>query len=206
VEQLQKYWEVYPTLRSELFTKSRDGYSNLNIEEENIRETIFSHAEFKEYTNKILDVFDSWKNNNSKTLINVKIGDKPKEIIKEIAEDLIDKFSNLKLVDKYNIYQHLMSYWNKTMQDDLYIIAANGWKAETSAILNTKGKEIGWESPLLPKSIVISKYFNEEKSKIDALTNEFKQFIEGQNLKEKETILELGIGYIEKIQAREEGK
>ena len=43
-------------------------------------------------------------------------------------------------------------------------------------------------------------------SKINALTNEFKQFIESQDLKEKEMILELGIGYIEKIEARDEGK
>jgi DNA repair exonuclease SbcCD nuclease subunit len=43
-------------------------------------------------------------------------------------------------------------------------------------------------------------------SKIDALANEFKQFLESQDLKEKETILDLGIGYIEKIEAREEGK
>jgi DNA repair exonuclease SbcCD nuclease subunit len=43
-------------------------------------------------------------------------------------------------------------------------------------------------------------------SKIDALTNEFKQFIDRQNLPEKETLLELGIGYIDKIEAREEGK
>jgi DNA repair protein SbcD/Mre11 len=43
-------------------------------------------------------------------------------------------------------------------------------------------------------------------AKINALTNEFKQFIETIELKEKETILELGIGYIDKIEAREEGK
>jgi exonuclease SbcD len=43
-------------------------------------------------------------------------------------------------------------------------------------------------------------------SKIDALAHEFKQFLEGQDLKEKETILELGIGYIEEIEARDEGK
>jgi len=43
-------------------------------------------------------------------------------------------------------------------------------------------------------------------SKIDALTREFKQFLNSQDLKEKETILELGIGYIEKIEARDEGK
>ena len=43
-------------------------------------------------------------------------------------------------------------------------------------------------------------------SKIDALANEFKQFIQSQDMKESETILELGVGYIEKIEAREEGK
>jgi len=43
-------------------------------------------------------------------------------------------------------------------------------------------------------------------SKIDALTREFKQFVENQELSDKETLLELGIGYIEKIEAREEGK
>jgi len=43
-------------------------------------------------------------------------------------------------------------------------------------------------------------------SKIDALTREFKQFLENQEISEKETLLELGISYIEKIEAREEGK
>lgn len=43
-------------------------------------------------------------------------------------------------------------------------------------------------------------------SKIDALVNEFKNFLEKQDIEEKKTILELGIGYIEKIEARDEGK
>ncbi len=43
-------------------------------------------------------------------------------------------------------------------------------------------------------------------SKIDALAREFKLFIDSQDVKEKETLLELGLGYIEKIEARDEGK
>jgi len=43
-------------------------------------------------------------------------------------------------------------------------------------------------------------------SKIDALAQEFKQFLEDQNVKEKNILLDLGIGYIEKIEARDEGK
>ena len=43
-------------------------------------------------------------------------------------------------------------------------------------------------------------------SRIDALVNEFKKYIDAQNLDDKETLQELGISYIEKIQARDEGK
>jgi len=43
-------------------------------------------------------------------------------------------------------------------------------------------------------------------SKIDALVNEFKKFLEKQEIEEKETLLKLGIGYIEKIEARDEAK
>lgn len=43
-------------------------------------------------------------------------------------------------------------------------------------------------------------------SKIDALVSEFKSFLEAQKIEDQETVLDLGIGYIEKIEAREEGK
>jgi len=42
--------------------------------------------------------------------------------------------------------------------------------------------------------------------KLDALSNEFKQYLDSLEINEKEIILDLGIGYIEKIEAREEGK
>jgi len=43
-------------------------------------------------------------------------------------------------------------------------------------------------------------------SKIDALTREFKVFLDKQEISEKDTLLDLGISYIEKIEARAEGK
>jgi DNA repair exonuclease SbcCD nuclease subunit len=43
-------------------------------------------------------------------------------------------------------------------------------------------------------------------SKIDSLTNEYKEFIENQDLKEKNTILKLGLNYIEKIESINEDK
>ncbi len=45
-----------------------------------------------------------------------------------------------------------MDYWAETMQDDCYLIAADGWKAETTRIIETdkKGKEKdkGWTCDL----------------------------------------------------------
>jgi len=43
-------------------------------------------------------------------------------------------------------------------------------------------------------------------SKIGSLTNEYKQFIESQNLTEKDTLLKLGLNYIEKIESKDESK
>jgi len=45
-----------------------------------------------------------------------------------------------------------------------------------------------------------------ENSKIDALTLEFETFIKNQEIEEKETLLKLGIEYIEKIETRNRGK
>ena len=42
------------------------------------------------------------------------------------------------LLDAYDVYQHLMDYWAETMQDDAYLIAADGWKAETYRVIEEK--------------------------------------------------------------------
>jgi len=63
------------------------------------------------------------------------------------------------LIDPYAIYQHLMDYWAQVMQDDGYLIAAEGWKAETYRVIETKkgkdgkpGKQVdrGWDMNLVP--------------------------------------------------------
>ncbi len=46
----------------------------------------------------------------------------------------------------------------------------------------------------------------ETASRIDALAREFKHFLDNQQLQEKEILLDLGVGYIEKIEAKTEGK
>ena len=70
-----------------------------------------------------------------------------------------------------------MDYWAETMQDDCYLIAADGWVAETHRVreeVNSgkrKGemKDKGWACDLVPKPLIVARYFAKEQSDIDAL-------------------------------------
>ncbi len=69
-----------------------------------------------------------------------------------------------------------MDYWAETMQDDCYLIAADGWKAETYRIIekDKKGKEKdkGWTCDLIPKPLIVARYFAKEQAAIDELAAE----------------------------------
>ena len=63
----------------------------------------------------------------------------PKAVIAELAEGLLAHYQARPLIDAYDVYQHLMDYWAETMQDDCYLIAADGWKAETYRVIEKEG-------------------------------------------------------------------
>lgn len=169
IDALQKYWDVYPTLKKTLFGPSkRKGYSKLKIAKEDINSTIFSHPEFEAFSAEMDKVFAAWKKKTTKLLKSLEKDFKPRQIITTISEDLLKSYSNESLIDKYDVYQHLMTYWNDTMQDDCYLIAADGWKAELTNI-NKGKKEMILDSDLVPKTLVIDRYFIKEKKAIEEL-------------------------------------
>ena len=75
------------------------------------------------------------------------------------------------MLDAYDIYQHLMDYWAETMQDDCYLISADGWVAKPVRIVETdkkgKTKDKGWACDLIPKSFIVARYFAKEQAAID---------------------------------------
>lgn len=169
INKLKKYWDVYPSLRSVLFTNgSRDGYSNLNVPKDEIRQVIFQHEEFVNYTKQFNSLIDNWKEKHVPTLKCMNIGDNPKTFINEISEDILKVFEDRILIDKYDIYQYLMTYWLETMKDDAYIVVENGWKAELEIVKQTK-KEVVLDCELVPKKLVINRYFAQDKEYIEKL-------------------------------------
>jgi len=168
IDALHPYWEIYPSLRKTLFTAgSRANYSKLLIAHDAVKPAIFSHPEFTDYSKKVNTVFSQWKNKNTPKLKDIAVDDKPKKLIHEISEDLLQAFSNLKLIDKYDVYQHLMVYWAETMQDDVYVLVSDGWQAGKEIEKQEKKKE--WEGRLIPKALIIARYFAAGQKAIENL-------------------------------------
>jgi type I restriction enzyme M protein len=166
INDLDKYWKAFPNIKSVLFaSSSRNGFSNIIIDPAQIKRTVFEHPDFVKYSVEIDMVLKAWRNKHVPYLKNMAVGVKPKVTIKYLSEDLLLKFSDIPLIDNYDMYQSLMNYWMLTMQDDLYKISEEGWKAELS--LDEKKKT--WDCDLLPKQLVIDKFFLPEKNNIEKL-------------------------------------
>lgn len=171
IDALEEYWKVYPSLRKQLFKDGRKNYTQLTVEPAQVKNEIFSHPEFVQFSKEMDAVFEGWKTKNSAFLKTLKAGIKPKQTIHRISEDVLSTYTGKALMDKYDVYQHLMNYWNEVMQDDCYQISADGWKAELSIIKQTKSATV-WDCDLVPKYLVIDRYFLAEKQAIEKLETE----------------------------------
>ncbi|TPE43608.1 type I restriction-modification system subunit M [Pontibacter mangrovi] len=184
IESLNNFWKVYPSLKAEIFAPLREGYSQLNIDASEIKEAIFSHPEFKQFSQEMEAVFHTWVEKNKPVLLGIDENTKPKALIYNVAESLLEEYTNKPLVNKYDIYQHLMDYWNETMKDDAYLIVEEGWVAKLRVVKQTK-KETTYDSDLVPKPLVINRYFTEEwqaiqqqEAELENLQNEFNTMVE----------------------------
>jgi len=176
IDVLQSYWDVYPSLKQALFDECRPGYFALQTDTTAVRATIFEHPEFVSFREQMRGHFDQWRARSAAYLKDLKAGCAPKDIIFDLSEDLLAHYTGKPLVDKYDIYQHLMDYWSETMQDDCYLLAAYGWKAETYRIIekakNGEEKDKGWACDLIPKEFVVARFFADEQAEIDRLASE----------------------------------
>jgi type I restriction enzyme M protein len=174
VEALAPYWAVCPALRRTLFKRNRKGYLNLAVEKSAIKTTIYQHPEFSTFIQGMKAHFAAWRQKSAKMLKALDVGLHPKDLIAKLAEDLLHHYLDKPLMDAYDVYQHLMDYWAETMQDDCYLIAADGWKAETSRVIETdkngRKKDKGWACDLVPKTLIVARYFAKVQADIDKLS------------------------------------
>ena len=205
LDALSDYWNVFPALCHTLFSDNdRAGYSEARVETSQVKHAILGHDEFNAFEQQVTTTLKAWQEAHEPRLKATQEGANPKEIIRILSEDLLTRFSDLPLLDAYNVYQCLMDYWDETMQDDLYLVAADGWidAARPRGIIESKEKKFKetpdlvvrrrkYKMDLIPPALVVARCFSAERIAIEALqatqetaARELEEFIEEHSAEE----------------------
>jgi type I restriction enzyme M protein len=190
IDALDRYWQVLPSVRPLLFESAgRPGYSRPKVPVNEIKSAILAHPEFAAFNSSVTLLFEKWKKANSPRLKAIKPGDKPKALIEVLSEEVLAAFGKARLIEPYDVYQHLMDYWEATMQDDVYLVAQTGWvEAAKPRLIVTNKEQKGKEQPdftvgkqkfksdLIPATLLIARYFAAERAEIETLEGEVSAF------------------------------
>ncbi|QTR51300.1 HsdM family class I SAM-dependent methyltransferase [Candidatus Thiothrix anitrata] len=191
INAMAAYWHVLPTLRAALFTPTAQaGYAKLTLPIAQVKPFILNHAEFTAFKTTVTRSFDAWQADNTPHLQAFGKDAHPKALIDTLAEALLNAFNAAPLLDAYDVYQHLMDYWAETMQDDAYLIAADGWVATPQRIVDTdkkgKTKDKGWACDLIPKPYIVARYFAAQQTALEALQTQLESVTASLNELEEE--------------------
>ncbi len=199
IDEMESYWRVLPSLRRTLFTgNGRAGYSEARVETRQVEATILGHDDFESYAERVAAVFDGWREANEPLLRGLAIDSLPRTVIHRMSEGLLARFADLPLLDAYDVYQRLMDYWDEAMQDDVYLIAADGWveAARPRGIIEDRERKIRetpdltvgrkkYKMDLVPPALIVARYFalvqaviEELEARREAAARALEEFVE----------------------------
>lgn len=186
LDALQPYWDAFPALRATLFKPLRDGYSQLAVDKNDIQSTITNSSEYEAVVARTNGIVRHWWNKHEDLLTGISSTTRPNELISELGETLLAAFRPRPLIDEYGVYEQLMSYWNDVMHDDVALIMGEGWDnaakprktienkerklSETPDLVVGTGRSAAkWKMDLIPPTLIVNRYFAEERAEVDAL-------------------------------------
>jgi type I restriction enzyme M protein len=187
LDALQSYWDAFPQLRSQIFTPNRPGYSDLAIDVSAVQQAIFDAPGFHKLRDEATGIVEDWFTTHSDSLAGINPDTKPNELVTTIGDDLLARFKTMPLLNEYDVYEQLMTYWHDTMHDDVYLIMADGWPAaakprktiedrerkltETPDLVVGSGRSATkYKMDLIPPALMVARYFADKQAKIDELT------------------------------------
>lgn len=179
IDDLGLYWNVFPSIKEKLFSRFREGYLKLKVSNDEIRNTIYTDDDYKKYADRIDESYEKWLEFARPIFDKINLYN-PRESIELLSNKIVDIFKDIALLDKYDVYQVLMTYWLEVMSDDFYsLFSTDSWidsneievfyKEQKKNEDETKLKEVGWEGKLIPKELIIERYFAKEADDISKL-------------------------------------
>ncbi|MFQ9247068.1 MAG: type I restriction-modification system subunit M [Clostridium paraputrificum] len=200
IEELNEYWNAFPTLKNALFTNSDIPYVEVAVDD--IKQAIKEHSDvvkFEEtFTNAFRDFHSYLRAEWIEKMNEVEISRSENKV----SENIFARLQNVLLIDKYEAYQLLDNEWGK-IAVDLEIIQSEGFEAtkkvNPNLIIKKKdGKEQevqdGWIGHVIPfelvqKEILSNKYnaLKEKESRLAEIPSEYEEIINSMREDEKET-------------------
>ncbi|MFE7464605.1 type I restriction-modification system subunit M [Streptomyces sp. NPDC057499] len=187
LDALSGYWEAFLSLRATLFKPNRPGYSDLAIGVSEVQRAILNSSEFQKFATDVRGQVDNWFATHRPILQALDANTTPKDLIAQISDDLLARFKTTPLLDEYDVYEQLMTYWHGVMHDDVFLVMNEGWceaakprktiedkerkLSETPDLIIGSGRSATkYKMDLIPPALVVARYFADEQAEADALS------------------------------------
>lgn len=189
LDALEEYWAPFPQLREQLFKPNRPGYSDLAVDVNEIQQTIFDAPGFAKLQQNVYEIVNDWFESHRSQLENISAETKPVELIRELSDDFLARFKDVPLLNEYDAYQQLMSYWHDVMHDDIFLVMQDGWlnasrprlaiedkerklSEEADLVIGAGRKKTKYKMDLIPPALIIERYFATDQAHLDELSAE----------------------------------
>lgn len=163
---LAHYWKSCPSMPHQLFSPLGNGYyKTLQNDATELRNTISNNADYLQHSVQYRKSIRDFLDTVIPEMKALSLGFNPKEKIEKWGNKLLEQTSSQQLVDPYEVYQILRSYWDETMQDDCYLISRDGWKVVTS-VEKKKPTYRDISCDLVPQDVLVNEYFKDRDMSI----------------------------------------
>ncbi|WP_264936716.1 type I restriction-modification system subunit M [Streptomyces sp. A012304] len=186
LDALAGYWDAFPQLRAQLLQPNRPGYNDLTIDADEIQQVILGSPEFQKFAAGARTLTSEWFSAHRDRLEGIDADTQPNDLIATLSDDLLDHFKSVPLVDEYDVYEQLMTYWHDVMHDDVFMIMNDGWTeaakprkitadknralSETPDLLVGAGRSaVKYKMDLIPPALIVARYFADDQAKLDEL-------------------------------------
>ena len=187
IADLNKYWDAFPTLQTELFSPENDRpYSSIKVN--NIIDAIQANNDVQSFKESYSAAFKDFK-----SMLHIRLIDNVEQVNEvvendNISADIFHRTEDLPLVDKYAAYQILANNWPGIIGDVEVIqtegiSACNIVEAKTKIVKDKNGVEQevedGLKGRIIPFELVQNTLFKNELDSITALQNRVEE-IDGE--------------------------
>ena len=177
VNNLSKYWDAFPSLKDELFSKINEHV--VNLKEQDFDDIINKNKDVLKYITSFVSSFADFKTYlHNELIVNLKTINQDQEET-FIADEMFKRLVAIPLIDKYNAYQILDDQWTN-ITTDIEIIKTEGFssitKVDPKMITKKKGNEEfevqnGWRGHIIPFELVQKEHQGEELENIESLNS-----------------------------------